>query len=196
MFLATLFSIYLIWSFQDRLSSSKRPINFFDFTLSTFCFLISNLDNKRRRLSFLSGLWKREYFVFPTLRVSWFASNHSLIFCSTWLTKEKKGFKFFTAWKVFKYEVFSGPYFPAFRLRISPYSVRMQENTDQKNSVFGHFSRSPYAHKKDSCCLQILLGQALMNCGDGPNIKPSRTPRRRPVNPMYQLLATKREYWL
>ena len=27
-------------------------------------------------------------------------------------------------------------------LRKYPYSVRIQENTDQKNSVFGHFSRS------------------------------------------------------
>ena len=29
-------------------------------------------------------------------------------------------------------------------LRISPYSVRMRENADQKNSVFGRFSRSAY----------------------------------------------------
>ena len=27
-------------------------------------------------------------------------------------------------------------------LRISPYSVRMPENTDEKNSEYGHFSRS------------------------------------------------------
>ena len=32
-------------------------------------------------------------------------------------------------------------------LRISPYSVWMRENTDQKNSVFGHFSCSE--EKKD-----------------------------------------------
>ena len=36
-----------------------------------------------------------------------------------------------TTWKVSKYGVFSSPYFPAFGL-----------NMDQKNSVFGHFSRS------------------------------------------------------
>ena len=36
-----------------------------------------------------------------------------------------------TAWEVFKYGVFSGPYFPAFGL-----------NTERKNSVSGHFSRS------------------------------------------------------
>ena len=89
MFLATLFSIYLIWSFQDRFSSSKTPRNFIDFTLSTLCFLISNLGNKRGRSSFLLGLWKREYFVFPTLRESSFASNH----CSSWLTREHKVFK-------------------------------------------------------------------------------------------------------
>ena len=37
----------------------------------------------------------------------------------------------FTAWKVSKYGVFSGPY-----------SVRILENTDQKNSEYEHFSRS------------------------------------------------------
>ena len=42
-----------------------------------------------------------------------------------------------TAWKVSKYGVFSGSYFPAFVLNterycISPYSVRMRENPDQK----------------------------------------------------------------
>ena len=29
-------------------------------------------------------------------------------------------------------------------LRIPPYSVRMRENTDQKNSVLGHFSHSAW----------------------------------------------------
>ena len=28
--------------------------------------------------------------------------------------------------------------------RISPYSVRMRENTDQNNSEYGHFLRSEY----------------------------------------------------
>ena len=45
------------------------------------------------------------------------------------------------AWKVSKYRVVSGPYFPVFELnflhldyllRKSPYSVQMQENADQK----------------------------------------------------------------
>ena len=47
-----------------------------------------------------------------------------------------------TAWKASKYKVFSGPSFPAFGQSISPHSVRMRENTDQKNLVFQHFSRS------------------------------------------------------
>ena len=41
---------------------------------------------------------------------------------------------------------FSSPYFPAFGLntefQISQYLVRMLENTDQKNSKYGHFSGS------------------------------------------------------
>ena len=39
---------------------------------------------------------------------------------------------FNTAWKMSKYGVISGPYFPAFWLNITPYSVWMRENTDQK----------------------------------------------------------------
>ena len=39
---------------------------------------------------------------------------------------------------------YSGPFFPAFGLNteISPHSVRMQENTDQNNSEYGHFLHS------------------------------------------------------
>ena len=48
----------------------------------------------------------------------------------------------FTARKTSKYGDFSGPYFPVFLLNSeikSPYSVKIRENTEQKNSVFGHF---------------------------------------------------------
>ena len=40
-----------------------------------------------------------------------------------------------TAEKVSAFGVFSGP---------NAYSVRMRENADQKNSEYGHFSRSAY----------------------------------------------------
>ena len=39
---------------------------------------------------------------------------------------------------------FSGPHFPAFGLNTERYSVHMRENTYQKNSEYGHFSRSYY----------------------------------------------------
>ena len=42
---------------------------------------------------------------------------------------------------------YSGPYFPAFGLSISPYSIRMRENTDQHDSKYGHFSRSIWKSK-------------------------------------------------
>ena len=44
-----------------------------------------------------------------------------------------------TAWKVFKCEVFSGPYFPIFGLKIQS---RYRKIRTRKNSVFGHFSGS------------------------------------------------------
>ena len=49
-----------------------------------------------------------------------------------------KRFYRFTELPVF---CFSGLYFPVFGLNteISPYSVQMPENTDQKNSKYGHF---------------------------------------------------------
>ena len=42
---------------------------------------------------------------------------------------------------------FTGPYFPTLGLNtekygVPPYSVRIRENTDQKNSKYGHFSRT------------------------------------------------------
>ena len=37
---------------------------------------------------------------------------------------------------------FSGSYFPAFGLNTEKYGVSLREDTDQKNSECGHFSRS------------------------------------------------------
>ena len=41
--------------------------------------------------------------------------------------------------KIIRIRSFTAPCFPAFGLHISPYSVQMWENTDQKNSKYGHF---------------------------------------------------------
>ena len=46
--------------------------------------------------------------------------------------------------KIVRIRSISGRYFPAFRMNtdrysICPYSVQIRENTDQKNSEYGHF---------------------------------------------------------
>ena len=66
--------------------------------------------------------------------------------------------------KSVRIQSYSGPYFLAFGLNterykesqrsISPYSVRMRENTDQNNSEYEHFSRSV------SCCAKSCFAWA------------------------------------
>ena len=54
----------------------------------------------------------------------------------------------YTAWKVPKYGVFSGLYFPVFSLNTEIYGVNLRIQSEcrkirtRKNSVFGHISRS------------------------------------------------------
>ena len=45
---------------------------------------------------------------------------------------------------------FPGPYFPAFGLNTERYSVWLRENMDQKNSKYGHLSRSDIFFKRFS----------------------------------------------
>ena len=79
---------------------------------------------------------------------------------------EKKVNKYFTAWKVSKYRVFSGPYFPAFRLNTERFSVSLRIQSEcgktqtRQNSVFGHFSRSAYLGKVE-LCIRYLSGFAV-----------------------------------
>ena len=53
-----------------------------------------------------------------------------------------------TAWKVSKYEVFAGPYFPVFELNTEIYGVNIRIQPEygkirtRNNSISGHFSRS------------------------------------------------------
>ena len=44
----------------------------------------------------------------------------------------------------------------------APYSVQMRENTDKKNSEYGHFSRSVYGLNKSCALLDILLKLLIM----------------------------------
>ena len=50
---------------------------------------------------------------------------------------------------------YSGPHFPAFGL--SPYSVRLQENTDQNNSKYGHFLCSVHSFNFFRYILQVFV---------------------------------------
>ena len=51
-------------------------------------------------------------------------------------------------WKVLKYGVISGPYFPALGLNTERYSECGEIQT-RNNSVFGHFSRSAWHHENN-----------------------------------------------
>ena len=80
--------------------------------------------------------------------VSSLSTYHSLIFFSM-----KKN-----SVKSVRIRSFSGPFFSLIRteygeiLRICPYSVQLQENTDQKNYEYGHFS---YREGKPNVCLYL-----------------------------------------
>ena len=73
-----------------------------------------------------------------------------------------------TAWKVSKYGVFSGPYFPAFGLNTERYSVslRIAPNAKkygpEKTSILGHFSCSALLSLFDYSAL-------LLHCHNGPS---------------------------
>ena len=54
--------------------------------------------------------------------------------------RRKTASDYYHCMKSFCIQSFSGPSFPAFELNKERYSV-MRENTDQKNSEYGHFSR-------------------------------------------------------
>ena len=62
-----------------------------------------------------------------------------------------------TAWKVAKYGVFSGPYFPAFELNTERYEVSLLIQSEcgkirtRKYSVFGYFSHSVF------CCMKAWI---------------------------------------
>ena len=87
------------------------------------------------------------------------ASCHGIFFA-----KIVNGYKAFIA--LWKGSVFGVFWFVFSRIRtecgeilpISPYSVRMRENTDQKNSKYGHFSRSvPLHHRCKSSIIDVWL---------------------------------------
>ena len=62
-----------------------------------------------------------------------------------------------TSWKVSKYGVFPGPYFPTFS-SISPYSIRMWENTDQKKlRIWTLFTQCMFRFTESKRVIQSLF---------------------------------------
>ena len=62
---------------------------------------------------------------------------------------------------------YSGLYFPVFRLNterywVSPYSFPMRENMDQNKSEYGHFLRSVYHYRNQTCRANQWLGFNIM----------------------------------
>ena len=93
-------------------------------------------------------IWTFEIVLTNHLPSRWYGliENH----IATSLIYEKRALIYFnhTAWKVYKYRVFSGPYFPAFGLNMERHFVSLCIQSEcgkirtRKNSVFGHFSHS------------------------------------------------------
>ena len=77
-----------------------------------------------------------------------------------WKMSDFKHFWHFTAWKVSKYGVISGPYFPVFELNMEIYSVNLRIQVEYKkirtrnNSVFGHFSRSACFKERNNIAIE------------------------------------------
>ena len=73
---------------------------------------------------------------------------------------------------------YSRSYFLAFGLilRISPYLVQMEENKDQNNSGYGHFSRS------DTQCLKGFPWTKTEIISQGWLLAQPKNPRKRPKN--------------
>ena len=73
----------------------------------------------------------------------------------------------YTSWKVSKYGVIFGPYFPAFGLNTEIYRVNLRVESEcreiqtRNNSVFGHFWRSVNLGQKLNHCFTCLFPNAL-----------------------------------
>ena len=159
-----MFSFVVFCSFRssDKLSSfCNFPISFLTFQLSvqdnSFLFLIM-------RFHFLKslGYWQKNYVSNSNLLSMY--CLHYVWFCFFW---------YYHCLKRVRNRSFSGLYFPAFglnrnrysvSLRISPYSVQMWEDIDQKNSRYVHFSRSFYFDTKQrKLWLAKYFGKSYVN---------------------------------
>ena len=131
---------------------------------------LPNAKSEIRRW-FLTNHSNKEYFIGISQRHTCKIQCYFLYFADLTETVENNKLKATTAWKVSKYGVFSGPYFPAFGLNTERYfvSLRIQSEWGKirtiKNSAFGQFSRSELFHQSTkaqnhrSCYLYFIFGQ-------------------------------------
>ena len=107
-------------------------------------------------------------------------SKYIAILCFNSCFKESL---FYTTWKVSKYEVFAGPYFP--------YSVRIQENTDQKKIHIWTLSTqclSPY----NTISISLFVTKTFRAC-NGVLALPSKSippPKKKLVIPHFLCVMT------
>ena len=108
--------------------------------LSLKKFFASNFLQAPSKLTFWTILVTIKLLTQFQLKIRATKLSKSAIFCLTWIPT--------TAWKVSKYRVISGLYFPIFRLTTEIYSVNLRIQSESRNirtrnnSLFGHFSRS------------------------------------------------------
>ena len=94
--------------------------------------------------------------------VFWEMRNVKELKTRHWLTHNNIFFAHnsFTVWKVSKYWVFSGPYFPVFGLNTEIQGVNLRIHSEyrkmrtRQNSVFGYFSRSDYCLAFFPICIE------------------------------------------
>ena len=113
-------------------------------------FITINVGRPRISIKIMKCMQQYEYLVmyievYRHIRNSWFSANITNVWKSNGTGQVNWTY---TAWKVSKYGVFSGPYLPAFGLNTERNSVSLRIHSEcgkiraRKNSVFGHFSRN------------------------------------------------------
>ena len=127
-----------MWSVSCKKLSSN--MNLFNFRKQSILDPLSVKSTPSCLPSFLKEpFWQQNHLLyvnvtFPTLTNWW---NVEMVTNVKWLT----------VWKVSKYGVFSGPYYPELGLNTEIYRVKLHIQSEcekiraRKNSVYGHFSR-------------------------------------------------------
>ena len=149
-------SFFFIRNMLVRISSdvwyTLLMVHFYNFLISfsITCLCIFDICTERGVLTWWRIQIKGILYPFTIDKISWFFIKTSL--------REKRPYSEFF-WSIFS------PYSDQIRRDTSPYSVRMQEDMDQKNSEYGHLLRSAYlipCWNKKVLLSVVLLGDFLL----------------------------------